>query len=149
MSRRIFRNHSAQVLGLPMYLIIVMVIAVAIIAAVVAMIPHGTQTLQATVIQNPVIGENPGNASAFTFSKSYDIKIKVVTSDDRAVSGATVMLIGAGVAETGITDANGEVTITITPYLGENINEDHIKMVVKTKGFQDYTDEEAIIVYRL
>ena len=132
-----------------MYLIIVMVIAVAIIAAVVAMIPHGTQTLQATVIQNPVIGENPGNASAFTFSKPYNVIIKVVTNNNKAVSGATVMLIGAGVAESGITNANGEVTITITPSLGENINEDHIKMIVKATGFQDYTDEKAITVYRL
>ena len=149
MSRSLSENHSAQVLGLPMYLIIVMVVAVSIIAAVVAMIPHGTQTLNAMVIQNPVIGENPGNSSAFTFSKPYDITIKVTTNENRAVSGATVILIGSGIAESGITNANGEATITITPSLGENINEDHIKMTVKATGFQDYTDEKAITVYRL
>ncbi len=38
------RNNEAQVLGLPMYLIIVMIVAVAVIAAVIFMIPQGTQT---------------------------------------------------------------------------------------------------------
>ncbi|RLF41624.1 MAG: hypothetical protein DRN12_02700 [Thermoplasmata archaeon] len=126
-----------------------MVVAVAVIAAVIAMIPSGTKTLQATVIQNPVIGENPGNASAFTFSKTYDVTIKVITNNDKVVSGATVMLIGAGVAESGITNSDGIVTFSIRPSLGENVNEDHIKMTVKANGFQDYTDEDAITVYRL
>ncbi len=149
MRRLARRDSSAQVLGLPMYLIIVMVVAVAIIAAVIAMIPHGRKTINAVVIENPIIAENPGNSSAFTFSNSYDVKIRVTSSDGEPISGATVILLGAGVAESGLTNGEGEVTITIKPYLGENINEDHIKITVKASGFEDYVDEDAIIVYRL
>ena len=63
--RTIIKKQSAQVLGLPMYLIIVMVVAVAVIGAVIFMIPQGKQTLNALVIENGVIAEDPGNASAF------------------------------------------------------------------------------------
>jgi len=150
-TRRLTKNKSAQVLGLPMYLIIVMVVAVAVIAAVIYMIPQGTQTMNALVTENAVIAEDPGNASSFTFSKAYDVTVKVTTNDDRAdpLQDATVTLIGSGVASTASTNANGIATLSITPTLAENINEATVKLTVKATGFEDFSDDDAITIYRL
>ena len=151
MKLRIYTNNTeAQVLGLPMYLIIVMIVAVAVIAAVIFMIPQGTQTMNALVTENMVIAEDPGNASEFTFSQAYDVTIKVTTNDNRAdpIADATVTLIGAGVAESGSTNGNGEITLSVTPELGTNINEAEIKMIVKATGFEDFNDDAAVTVYR-
>ena len=151
MKRRIFNaNTNAQVLGLPMYLVIIMIVAVAVIAAVIFMIPQGSRTMNALVIENSIIAEDPGNASAFTFSQAYNVGIKVTTNNNRAdpIAGATVTLVGSGVANSGVTDENGEVSISVTPELGTNINEASIKMIVKASGFEEYTDTSAVTVYR-
>lgn len=150
-TRAIKTNQSAQVLGLPMYLIIVMVVAVAVIAAVIFMIPQGTQTMNALVTENAVIAEDPGNASEFTFSQLYDVTVKVTTNDDRAdpLQDATVTLIGSGVASTASTNAEGIATLSITPTLAENINEATVKLTVKATGFQDFSDDDAVTIYRL
>jgi len=143
-------NDDAQVLGLPMYLIIVMIVAVAVIAAVIFMIPQGTKMLNAQITENAVIAEDPGNASAYTFS-SYDVTAKVTTNDNQAnpIAGATVTLIGSGAANSGTTDADGMITLSITPSLDENVNEDSIKLTVKAAGYQEYTEGNAVSVYRL
>ena len=149
--RTIINTKSGQVLGLPMYLIIVMVVAVAVIGAVIFMIPQGKQTLNALVIENGVIAEDPGNASAFQFSTSYPITVKVSTNDQRAdpIQGASVILVGAGVAETGSTNGDGLAMFSIQPSLSENNNEDAIKLIVKASGYEDFTDMQAIMLYRL
>ncbi|MEA3458648.1 MAG: hypothetical protein U9R21_08230 [Candidatus Thermoplasmatota archaeon] len=152
MKKNSFRkDERGQVLGLPMYLIVVMIVAVAVIAAVIVMIPQGTQTMNALVTDNAVISEDVGNASKFTFNGSYDVMIKVTTNDERAdpIADATVTLVGAGVAESDTTDANGEVAISVTPTLGANVNEAHIKLTVKAAGFEDFEDDTAVTVYRL
>jgi len=149
--KKISTNQSAQVLGLPMYLIIVMVVAVAVIAAVIFMIPQGTKTMNALVTENAVIAEDPGNASAFTFSESYDVTVKVTTNDERAdpIQDATVTLIGSGVAKTASTNGDGTATLTITPSLADNINEASMKLTVKATGFEEFSDDDAVIIYRL
>lgn len=152
MEKKFFvKNEAGDVLGLPMYLIIVMIVAVAVIAAVIFMIPKGTQTMNAQVISGATIGEDPGNANEFTFSTAYDVKIKVTTNDERAdpIKSATVTIVGAGVAGSGTTDENGEATISVTPKLGANINEAHMELTVKAAGFKDFEDNEAVIVMRL
>lgn len=143
-------NDNAQVLGLPMYLIIVMIVAVAVIAAVIFMIPQGTRMMNAQITENAVIAEDPGNASAFTLSNT-DVTIKVTTNDNQAdpISAATVTLVGSGAAASATTDADGMATLSVTPSLGENVNEDSIKLTVKAAGYQEYTEEDAVTVYRL
>jgi hypothetical protein len=44
-----------------MYLIIIMIVAVAVIAAVVVMIPKGTRAMNAQVTANALIAEDPGD----------------------------------------------------------------------------------------
>lgn len=151
MKQKVFyTNTNADVLGLPMYLIIIMIVAVAVIAAVIFMIPQGTRTLNALVTENAVIAEDPGSASAFNFSKAYDVTIKVTTNDNRAdpIAGATVTLLGSGVVASGSTDGNGEITLSVTPKLSANINEASVKMMVKASGYEDYSDDTAVTIYR-
>jgi hypothetical protein len=155
MNQRNFRkNESGDVLGIPMYLIIIMIVAVAVIAAVVFMIPKATRTMNAQVTANALIAENPGTKGAglFTFSKTYTIWVKVTTSDQRAdpIADATVTLVGAGVAGRGKTLTNGSAKITgIKPILDVNINEANMIMTVKATGFEDFIDTKAVTVVRL
>jgi hypothetical protein len=155
MNQRNFRkNESGDVLGIPMYLIIIMIVAVAVIAAVVFMIPKATRTMNAQVTANALIAENPGTKGAglFTFSKTYTIWVKVTTSDQRAdpIADATVTLVGAGVAGRGKTLTNGSAKITgIKPILDANINEANMIMTVKATGFEDFIDTKAVTVVRL
>jgi hypothetical protein len=148
------RNESGDVLGIPMYLIIIMIVAVAVIAAVVFMIPKATRTMNVQVISNALIAESPGSdgGGKFTFSKTYTIWVKVTTNDERAdpISEATVTLVGAGDANSGKTLDNGSAKITgIKPILDANINEAYMTLTVKATGFEDYTDTKAVSVIRL
>jgi len=149
--KSLMRDKRGQVLGLPMYLIVIMIVAVAIIAAVIVMIPRGSQTMNAQVTENAIVAEDPGDSGAFTFTNAYDVAIKVTSNDERAdpISGATVTLIGAGVSGEGTTSADGTVTISLTPKLGANVNEAYIKMTVKASGYEDFVDDEAVTIARL
>lgn len=144
-------DDTAQVLGLPMYLIIVMIVAVAVIAAVIFMIPQGTGMINAQVTENAVIAESIDNASSFTFSSAYNVTIKVTSRDvsSHPLAGATVILLGSGAVDSNITDANGIATLHVIPSLDENSNEDYMKLTVKAAGYQEYSDPYAVTVYRL
>lgn len=147
----ILKNNDGQVLGLPMYLIIVMIVAVAVIAAVIFMIPQGTGMITAQITENAVIAESVGNASAFTFNSTYNVKVKVTNRAESAspIAGATVTLLGSGDAASNTTNANGIATLQVTPSLSENCNEDYMQLKVKAAGYQEYSDERAVTVYRL
>jgi hypothetical protein len=152
--RNFGKNESGDVLGIPMYLIIIMIVAVAVIAAVVFMIPKGTRTMNAQVTGNALLAENPGNAGAgsFTFSKTYTVWVKVATNDQRAdpIADATVFLVGAGVESEGKSLKNGSAKMSgIKPILDANINEAHLKLMVKAAGYDDFTDTKAVTVIRL
>lgn len=144
-------NNNGQVLGLPMYLIIVMIVAVAVIAAVIFMIPQGTGMISAQITKNAVIAESVGNASEYTFSSSYDVVVKVTSQAKTAspIAGATVTLLGSGDAVANTTNDNGLAILNVTPSLAQNCNEDYMKLVVKAAGYQEYSDEQAVTVYRL
>lgn len=144
------KNDEAQVLGLPMYLIIVMIVAVAVIAAVIFMIPQGTGMMNVQVTNNAVIAEAPGNASAHTFGQKT-VEVKVTSSNNPAnpIAGATVSLVGSGTADSDTTDPNGIATLTVIPSLGENVNEGSMKLTVRASGYQEYTDDRAVTIYRL
>jgi len=155
MNRKNFsRNDSGDVLGIPMYLIIIMIVAVAVIAAVVFMIPKGTRTMNAQVTGNALLAESPGTdgGGSFTFSKTYTIWVKVASNDQRAdpISGATVTLVGAGDAGQGKTLDNGSAKITgFKPILDANVNEAHLTLTVKATGYEDFIDTKAVSVIRL
>ena len=145
-------NQAGDVLGIPMYLIIIMIVAVAVIASVIYMIPTGTKTLKAQVTTNALMAETADDAGEYTFNKSYTIWIKVTANNERndPIAGATVTLVGAGDAGQAKTLVNGSAKITsIKPHLEANINEAHMVLTVKAAGYQDYSDQEAVTIIRL
>jgi hypothetical protein len=147
-------NDHGDVLGIPMYLIVIMIVAVAVIASVIFMIPKATKTMNVQVTSNALLAESPGSdgGGKFTFSKTYTVWVKVCTSDERAdpISEATVTLVGAGDAAQGKTLDNGSAKITgLKPILDANINEAYLVLTVKANGYQDFTDTKAVSVIRL
>jgi len=143
-----FRNEEGDVLGLPMYLIIVMIVAVAVIAAVIYMIPKGTKTMNAQVSGTPTGVIQADGTVSFG---SFDVTVSVITNDDRGdpVVGATIRFSGGGVVAEGKTNAQGQATITIAgANLNVGINEAYMKMTVKASGFEDFQDDSAVLLYR-
>ena len=152
MMKDLRRNNKAQVLGLPMYLIIIMIVAVVVIAAVIFMMPAGNKMMNVQVTEGAIasIGttDNGGNYSITAF----DVKIKVVSADDRAdpVVGATVTIKGGGIAVVGTTDSAGVASFTGVSggVIPANKNEVCVEVKVSASGFEGYSDEDAIELYR-
>lgn len=144
------KNQQAAILDLPMYLIIVMIVAIAVIAAVIYMIPMGTRTLNATVTSNFLLNARPGHSGEYRFSSLRDVWIQVTTNDDKRdpISNAMVILTGANTSDSGRTSSDGTVMLRIRPTIPENVNQIYIKMTVKADGYKDFVDEQAILVNR-
>jgi len=151
--RRMRGNEKGQVLGLPMYLIIIMIVAVAVIAAVIFMLPQGTQTMKAVVTSGSVVsaGSDPASDGVWVFS-DFNVEVEVLTADERGdpIVGATVRLSGGGVVVQEVTNNDGIATFTgiSGAKLEQNINEGYMKLTIKASGFEDYTDDSAVLLYR-
>ena len=148
--RKINENNKAQVLGLPMYLIIIMIVAVAVIAAVLFMIPQGSKMIDAQVEGGLISCEGDGR---ITGDNDQDIIISVFTKDSKAspISQATVKLTGAGVAFVDTTEDDGTITISansLTAVLESNKEYDTIKLTIEAAGFESYENPNAIDVLR-
>ena len=153
MKKRNFRgNNKAQVLGLPMYLIIVMIVAVAVIAAVIYMIPQGTQTLAASVSSGAAYSSSGTDAENQATFDQFTVTVMVQTNDEEKnpIKDATVRLSGCHVVAEGTTLADGTTTITVpaTAYLSAGINEGYMKMTVKAPGYEDFEDDQAVVLIR-
>lgn len=146
----LLKNKNAQVLGLPMYLIIIMIVAVAVIAAVIFMLPQGTQSMIAQVTENSVI-EGNGDPGDITVTFTGVVKVEVRTNDERKdpIEGALVRLSGAHAIGEDRTDSDGIAEVALsTIELDAGINEAYLKMTVKATGYEDYNDDQAVIIYR-
>ena len=148
--KSLLRNEKGQVLGLPMYLIVIMIVAVAIIAAVIFMIPRGSQTMIAQVNTGSVQSAS-GAVGDYSFA-DFTVTVKIMTNDDRQdpIQGAVVRLSGGhGIGESSPTGSDGIATITVSgAKLDANINEAYMKMTVKASGYEDFEDTEAVLLYR-
>lgn len=153
MKKTVFvRNQEGQVLGLPMYLIIVMIVAVAVIAAVIFMIPQGTKTMNAAVSTGSAqlsTGVNADNEATFGV---IPVTITVTTNDEQRspIMGATVRLVGCHVVGEGTTLADGVAAFDVPAgaYLAAGINEGKLKMTVKAPGYEDFEDDSAVVLLR-
>jgi len=84
--------------------------------------------------------------------QSKQLETTVTTNDERAdpISGATVTLVGAGAAVEGTTGNDGTVTLPgFSPTLNANVNEAYMKLTVKSTGFEDFEDVQAVSIVRL
>ena len=143
------RNNEAQVLGLPMYLIIIMIVAVAVIAAVLMMMPQGTKMMIGQV-QSGGVFKGDGAAGEITISDVI-VTVEVKTNDERRdpIEGALVRLSGAhGIGEAE-TNNQGVATVNVGDcMLDQGVNEAYMKMTIKAEGYEDYEDKDAVLIYR-
>jgi len=159
--RKMKGNNKGQVLGLPMYLIIIMIVAVAVIAAVIFMLPQGTKTIKAQVTEGSVYSTGTLATDGTYNFNAFQVTVLVTTSDERSdpIYGATVRLSGGGVIAQGTTDNSGTVVFdggtgaghgnTITgAKLDPNNFEANMKLTIKASGYEDYTDDSAVLLYR-
>jgi hypothetical protein len=116
-----------------------MIVAVAVIAAVIFMIPQGTQTMNAQVTSGSAQTEDAGGSAAELNFSGFSVNVKVTTNDDRhdPISGAVVRLSGGHTAQEATTDAQGVATLTFADdavKLDANVNEAYMKMTVKASS---------------
>jgi hypothetical protein len=154
MKRILFKgSEEGQVLGLPMYLIIVMIVAVAVIAAVIFMMPQGTRTMNAQVTDGSVqTGDGSNGEIDIPSGGSFTVTVAVTTNDDRhdPIQGAIVRLVGGhAIDESDPTGADGIATLTVVgAKLDPNVNEAYMRMTVKGSGYEDFEDDQAVLLYR-
>jgi len=149
--RKLNKNNKAQVLGLPMYLIIIMIVAVAVIAAVLFMLPQGNKTLKYTIEEYSVVAGNPPNQDGECEFDDFTVKLYVYSADQRGdpVFGAKVRLSGGGVVGEDTTDSDGLAEIPILDAkLNPGINYADMQLTIKAPGFEDFTDDSAVYLYR-
>jgi len=151
--------------GLPMRLIIIVVVAAAVLAAILAMmgsihppgtlkISYGTINADSNVKEGSsgnVILVDAKNAGSSEISNiNFSIIIKVTDSKGKPVSGATVIISGAGTAGANTTGGDGEANITIKgAKLEANQETAYMKVEVKASGYHKYIDEEGLILQRV
>lgn len=146
------KNNNAQVLGLPLYLIIIMIIAVAVIAAVMAMMTDLGTPQKMNAICDPASFTAEDNATYVDGIYVYndlDIKVKVTRSGGAAdsVRHATVILEGGGAIAHGKTEEDGTKTLTLSGIeVPANTDKTWISLTVKADGYEDYTDGSAVIL---
>ncbi len=150
--------------ALPMRLIIIVVVAAVVLAAVLAMMkyvkPPGTLQVSYEFLEGSVSGGSvSGSGSVIMVDVdgmqelddiAFKIKVKVSDTNGKPISGATVILSGAGTAAADKTGPNGEVDIQVeNAKLLENKETAYMKVEVKAAGYNKYIDEEGIIIKRI
>ncbi len=149
------QNNEADVLGLPMYLIIVMIVAVAVIAAVIYMIPKGKQMMAGSIIGiQPSNGLSKGTVQASTNRFIFDpitftVMVQTLDSERDPIQGASVSITGCHGSGVGTTSADGTATVTFAgAFLEPGINEGYLKITVNAPGYETFTQEQVVTLIR-
>jgi len=152
MKKILFRkNEEADVLGLPMYLIIIMIVAVAVIAAVIFMMPKGNQMMDAHITAGQVQGAPTVGADQVATFADFTVTVKVTTKGDYddPIGGASVRLGGCHAYGEGVTGDDGTATITVTnAQLPAGVNKGYLEMTIKASGYEDAVDDQAVMLVR-
>jgi len=143
------KNEKAQVLGLPMYLIIIMIIAIVVIAAVIFMMPKGTQKIKAEVTTGFLFSSTAGSGGDKVTLTGSTGTITVNDMDGNPISGARVTLTDSGASFSGTTSGDGTCPFTIDPILESNIDKAFVTLRVKADGYDDFEDLHAIELVRI
>lgn len=134
---RLRRDEGGALEGLPLYLIILVVIA----GVSTAIVFGWMQSAESTELDHIKVEASNGYV---TSGSSNNIKITAYDRSDDQLSGATVTLQGCGVKEIGETDSDGKIEFSVSPSLPENEDFGEIKVTVKYS--EDMTTEKTDIV---
>lgn len=136
-------------IGIPIKMVVLTIVGMAGLAAMLAIIDNGQSAIPGS-IHADVRSGNLIIFSNLNDTDNIDVKVEVINSiDSTPVSGASLVLSGEGTCAVNITDENG---ITILRFKKTDFDmepgEGYLDLVVKAKGFQDYTNEYAVKLVR-
>lgn len=153
--------NEDRAIELPINIVVMLVVGMVALAALVAIIPPPTKNMSVTIDSagEQSEGMNPGNTvivDSTTASAPFimDVAISVVDPDGYPVRNANVVLRGLGGVATGVTNDNGQCTLTTeTPggaqvSLGSNQNEGTMDLTISANGFYDFEKTDAVMVVR-
>ncbi len=135
---RLRSNEKGALEGLPLYLILLVVIA----GVSTAIVFGWMQSAQSTELGH--IEVDVGSDNALNTGKEQDITVKAYDQNNDPLSDTTVKLQGCGVKEVDSTNKDGTKTFRIEPSLPEN--EDFGELTVTVKYTGDITTEKTKIV---
>jgi len=158
-----FIKDKRGIEGLPMRLIIIVVVAAVVLAAILAMIPKTTPSAlkvefgevkglnNVTDSRGGVILVDASNAGWKEINDiSFNITVKVKDTSNKPVSGANVIISGAGTAASAQTNGKGIAYVHIkNAKLGENEERVYMTVKVKASGYPDYEKSDDIILQRV
>ncbi len=135
---RLRRDEGGALEGLPLYLIILVVIA----GVATAIFFGWMQGAQSTELRRIEVNVSEGFINSGTSGNK--IEIKALDQSNGPLEGATVKLEGCGVKKIGETDSDGKAEFSVSPSLPENEDFGEITVTVKYTG--DMTTEKTDIV---
>ncbi len=125
---RSIRTDDSGVLGLPLNLLIMVVIAAVAIGIILSWMFLLTPPLEYIEVTPTMVTD------VNTVNETFDITV-IAYNDKGTMSGCEISIEGMGIDMKAITDDNGEYTFTgVTPTLPPNTNSDFIKVTVSGGG---------------
>ncbi|MFW6375542.1 MAG: hypothetical protein ACOCZJ_00090 [Thermoplasmatota archaeon] len=124
---RLRRDEGGALEGLPLYLILLVVIA----GVSTAIVFGWMQSAESTELDHIKVDVSDGYV---TSGSSNNVEITAYDRNDDELSGATVTLQGCGVKEIGETDSDGKAEFSVSPSLPENEDFGEITVTVKYTG---------------
>ena len=137
---RLRRDEEGALEGLPLYLIILVVIA----GVSTAIVFGWMQSAESTELDNISIDAGSDGLVTTASGSNDEIVVEAYDQNNDPLSGATVTLEGCSVNKIGETGDDGTVEFTVEPSLPENEDFGEITVTVKYTG--DMTTEKSDIV---
>ncbi len=136
-------------LGIPVNMVVLTIVGMAGLGAMLAIIDNSESILPGT-IHADVKSSNLIILSEFNDTDIIDISVEVFDSKEgEHMSKASVLLSGLGATAINVTDENSH---TILRFRKADFNmksgEGYLRLVVKAKGFQEYSNDYAVKIAR-
>ncbi len=155
---KLFNDDRA--IELPINIVVMLVVGMVALAALVAIIPPPTKNMSVNIIESgeQSAGSTPGNTiivDSTVANSPFDVDVDISVSDPDGypVRDANVILRGLGGVATGITDNDGNCSLSTTSSsspvsLGSNQNEGTLDLTISANGFYDFEKTDAVMVVR-
>lgn len=131
---------------LPINIVVMLVVGMVALAALLAIIPESKKNLVIEVISVNGVDGVTGDITNGV-KTNVTVVVKVYDSDNKPVDGASVIISGGGGLGSAKTDGTGQATVDVSDvFIRLNQDSMDLKLVTKTNGFYDYTDESAILI---
>jgi hypothetical protein len=123
--RRFRISRKGALEGLPLYLIIMVIIAAVGIAILVGWM---------YMVKKPELDHISIEVTDMTIGNTYDFNITAYDVNSKTLEGVEIHLEGCGVDVKKLTDKNGQAQFSVTPTLPTNVHTGEIKVTAQYTG---------------